>query len=136
LYKEAAKWGNRAIVNSPRATTSPNAAESLTALSFFFLLLSFSQIIGYLVSRISFQERNYISNASGIGAITRALCMHSVNAPSSASYRAWRMVTIFTTSSRILWPAFDRPWPAPRYKILTHLCKERTIFRIYFRTTS
>lgn len=113
-------WGNWAIVNSLRATISKMLQQSL-----FALLLS--RIIS-LVSRISFRERNYVPDASGIGAITRTLRMHLANVTLSASYRAWRMVTILTTSSWILWPAFGRLWSVPRYRILTHLAKSAPYF--------
>lgn len=47
-----------------------------------------------------------------------SLCMHPANVTSSASYRAWRIITFLTTFSRILWPAFGRPWPAPHIGFL------------------
>lgn len=56
------------------------------------------------------------------------LCMHPANVTSSASYRAWRMITFLATSSLTLWPAFSRSWSAPRHRILTHLAKSAPYF--------
>lgn len=56
------------------------------------------------------------------------LRMHSANVTFS-SYRARRMITIFTTSSRILRSCI-RPWfwSTPRHRIFTHLAKSAPYF--------